>query len=44
MPVRSIPGKRYEDWEVEDPGWRTSKTVRAIRDDIQARVEELLAT
>ena len=37
------PGKRYEDWEVDDPDGRSLEDVRAIRDDIQGRVEELLA-
>ncbi len=36
------PGKRYEDWEVDDPAGRTIETVRAIRDDIDHRVERLL--
>jgi len=36
------PGKRYEDWELEDPAGKDLATVRAIRDEIQARVEELL--
>ena len=37
------PGKRYEDWEADDPDGRPLEDIRAIRDDIQARVEELLA-
>ena len=37
------PGKRYEDWEVTDPAGRAIDEVRAIRDEIRARVEELLA-
>jgi len=36
------PGKRYEDWELEDPAGKDLATVRAIRDEIQARVEKLL--
>ena len=36
------PGKRYLDWELEDPAGRPLETVRRIRDDIRARVEELL--
>ena len=36
------PGKRYEDWELEDPAGKDLDTVRAIRDEIQARVEKLL--
>ena len=39
---RICPGKRYEDWEVDDPAGRTLETVRAIRDDIDNRVERLL--
>ena len=39
------PGKRYEDWEVGDPAEASSlEEVRAIRDDIDARVQRLLAT
>jgi arsenate reductase (thioredoxin) len=38
------PGKRYEDWEVADPAEATSyEEVRAIRDDIDARVQRLLS-
>jgi arsenate reductase len=37
------PGKRYEDWPVEDPAGQPVETVRAIRDRIRARVERLLA-
>jgi arsenate reductase (thioredoxin) len=36
------PGKRYEDWEVEDPAGKDLETVRRIRDDIGARVDALL--
>ena len=36
-------GKRYEDWQVEDPAEATSlEEVRAIRDDIDTRVQRLL--
>jgi protein-tyrosine-phosphatase len=38
-----FPGKRYEDWELADPKGRPLEEVRAIRDDIRARVENLLA-
>jgi protein-tyrosine-phosphatase len=38
-----FPGKRYEDWELSDPAGQGLDTVRAIRDDIRARVEALLA-
>ena len=37
------PGKRYEDWEVEDPAGQPLEKVRAIRDDIEGRVRRLLA-
>ncbi len=38
-----IPGKRYLDWELEDPKGRPAEEVRATRDEIARRVEELLA-
>jgi arsenate reductase (thioredoxin) len=37
------PGKRYEDWELDDPAGQNVATVRRIRDDIDARVQELVA-
>jgi arsenate reductase (thioredoxin) len=37
------PGKRYEDWTVDDPADRDLETVRRIRDDIDARVQRLIA-
>jgi arsenate reductase len=37
------PGKRYEDWEVDDPAELDLDGVRRVRDEIQARVEALLA-
>lgn len=37
------PGKRYLDWQVADPAGQPIEAVRTIRDDIQARVEQLLA-
>jgi protein-tyrosine-phosphatase len=37
------PGKRYLDWELADPAGQDLETVRAIRDDIDARVQALLA-
>ncbi len=37
------PGKKYEDWDVEDPAGRTLEEVRAIRDQIGLRVLDLLA-
>jgi arsenate reductase len=36
------PGKRYEDWELEDPAGKDLETVRRIRDEIAARVRALL--
>jgi arsenate reductase len=36
------PGKRYEDWEVEDPAGKSVDDVRKIRDDISERVKRLL--
>ena len=38
-----IPGKRYIDWELEDPSGRSPGEVRRIRDDITARVRALAA-
>jgi arsenate reductase (thioredoxin) len=37
-----IPGKRYVDWELPDPGGRPLAEVRATRDEIARRVAELL--
>lgn len=36
------PGKRYEDWEMEDPAGQDVEAVRRIRDEIEVRVRELL--
>jgi len=38
-----VPGKRYEDWKVDDPAGQDLEAVRVIRDDIRARVESLVA-
>ena len=38
-----FPGKRYEDWELEDPAGKDLETVRRIRDEIRGRVVALLA-
>ncbi len=38
-----FPGKRYLDWELTDPAGQPIEVVRAVRDDIKARVETLLA-
>ncbi len=39
-----FPGKRYEDWELEDPAGLGIEAVRPIRDEIRRRVETLLAS
>jgi len=39
-----FPGKRYEDWVLEDPAGQGVDAVRPIRDEIRARVEELIAS
>ncbi len=39
-----FPGKRYEDWELDDPAGQGIDAVRPIRDDIRARIEALIAT
>jgi arsenate reductase len=36
------PGKRYEDWDLEDPAGKDLGTVRRIRDEIRVRVTQLL--
>jgi len=36
------PGKRYEDWELDDPAGQDLETVRRIRDEIESRVATLL--
>jgi protein-tyrosine-phosphatase len=37
------PGKRYEDWVLDDPAGLGIESVRVIRDEIKGRVEALLA-
>ena len=37
------PGKRYEDWELQDPAGQPVEVVRRIRDQIDARVQQLLS-
>nr|WP_235216055.1 phosphotyrosine protein phosphatase [Mycobacterium kyorinense] len=37
-----IPGKRYEDWELPDPAGQPIEAVRPVRDEIEARVRQLL--
>ncbi|MBM6545319.1 arsenate reductase ArsC [Janibacter sp. YIM B02568] len=39
-----FPGKRYEDWALEDPAGKGVESVRPIRDEIRGRVEELLGS
>jgi protein-tyrosine-phosphatase len=38
-----FPGKRYLDWELDDPAGRSLEGVRPIRDDIEQRVRALMA-
>ena len=38
-----FPGKRYEDWKLDDPAGQGIEAVRPIRDEIKARVQALLA-
>ena len=38
-----IPGKRYLDWELDDPAGKSLQDVRPIRDEIEVRVRELMA-
>ena len=37
------PGKRYEDWVLEDPAGKDIETVRRVRDEIRSRVTNLLS-
>jgi arsenate reductase (thioredoxin) len=37
-----FPGKRYEDWALEDPAGQGIEAVRPIRDEIRRRVEQLI--
>jgi len=39
-----FPGKRYEDWVLEDPAGKGVDSVRPIRDEIKTRVEALIAS
>lgn len=38
-----FPGKRYEDWVLEDPAGQGVEAVRPIRDEIRGRIEALIA-
>lgn len=37
-----FPGKRYEDWKLDDPAGQGIESVRPIRDDIKARIRTLI--
>jgi protein-tyrosine-phosphatase len=37
-----FPGKRYEDWKLDDPAGQGIDSVRPIRDDIKGRIETLV--
>ena len=37
-----FPGKRYEDWQLDDPAGRGLEAVRPIRDEIKARISALI--
>ena len=39
-----FPGKRYEDWRLDDPAGQGLEAVRPIRDEIKSRVEALIAS
>lgn len=38
-----FPGKRYEDWKLDDPAGQGIDAVRPIRDDIRSRIEQLVS-
>ena len=38
-----FPGKRYEDWKLDDPAGQGIEAVRPIRDEIRGRIEALVA-
>lgn len=37
-----FPGKRYEDWDLEDPAGQGIETVRRVRDEIRGRIQSLI--
>jgi protein-tyrosine-phosphatase len=37
-----LPGKHYEDWELDDPSGKTIQEIRPIRDQIRDQVADLL--
>jgi arsenate reductase (thioredoxin) len=41
-PSPFFPGKRYEDWKLDDPAGQPLEVVRLIRDDIKKRVDQLV--
>ena len=38
-----FPGKRYEDWKLDDPAGQGIEAVRPIRDEIRSRIETLIS-
>ena len=38
-----FPGKRYEDWKLDDPAGQGVEAVRPIRDEIRTRIEMLIS-
>ena len=40
---RWYPGKRYEDWKLDDPAGQGIEAVRPIRDEIRVRIETLIS-
>ena len=38
-----VPGRRYEDWPLADPAGQPLEAVRAVRDEIERRVRQLLS-
>ncbi|KSU66024.1 arsenate reductase ArsC [Arthrobacter sp. NIO-1057] len=38
-----FPGKRYEDWKLDDPAGQGVEAVRPIRDEIRGRIETLIS-
>ena len=41
--TRRHPGKRYEDWDLDDPAGQDLDTVRRIRDELDQCVQRLIA-
>jgi len=41
-PCPLFPGKRYVDWELEDPSGKSVEEIRPIRDEIEQRVRALM--